>query len=59
MVLGWGHPRVRVRIGHRGVYLARVKNRFTDFAYVYFLVGLMVPYVIVYVPMVTLYKGSA
>ncbi len=38
-------------------YLARVKNRFTDFAYVYFLVGLMVPYVIVYVPMVTLYKG--
>jgi raffinose/stachyose/melibiose transport system permease protein len=48
-----------VRIGHRGVYLARVKNRFTDFAYVYFLVGLMVPYVIVYVPMVTLYKGSA
>lgn len=37
-------------------YLARVKSRLSGMLYVYFLFGLMVPYVIVYVPLVTMYS---
>lgn len=38
-------------------YLVRVRNKITKFLYTYFLLGMMVPYVIVYVPLVTLYKN--
>lgn len=41
-----------------GYYLSRVKNKKSKRLYVYFLFGLMVPYVIVYVPLVTMFKGS-
>ncbi len=37
-------------------YLARVKNKFSSMVYVFFLFGLMVPYVIVYVPLVTMFN---
>ncbi|MBC7961296.1 MAG: carbohydrate ABC transporter permease [Vallitaleaceae bacterium] len=40
-----------------GYYLARVQNKFSQRLYVYFLFGLMVPYVIVYVPLVIIFKG--
>ena len=36
-------------------YLAREKGKLSGFLYVYFLFGLMVPYVIVYVPLVTMF----
>ncbi|MDY3919663.1 MAG: carbohydrate ABC transporter permease [Candidatus Limivivens sp.] len=41
-----------------GYYISRVKNRMSKGLYVYFLFGLMVPYVIVYVPLVTMFKGT-
>ena len=41
-----------------GYYIARVKTRLTRVLFVYFLFGLMVPYVIVYVPLVTMFKGT-
>lgn len=37
-------------------YLARVKSRLSSILYVFFLFGLMVPYVIVYVPLVTMFN---
>lgn len=37
-------------------YLSRVKSRLSNMLYVYFLFGLMVPYVIVYVPLVAMYS---
>lgn len=37
-------------------YLARVKTKFSNLMYVFFLFGLMVPYVIVYVPLVTMFN---
>lgn len=37
-------------------YIAREKGRLSNTLYVYFLFGLMVPYVIVYVPLVTMYS---
>lgn len=40
-------------------YLARVKSRLSKYLYVYFLFGLMVPYVIVYVPLVTMFNKLA
>jgi raffinose/stachyose/melibiose transport system permease protein len=40
-----------------GYYLARMKTKFSNSLYIYFLVGLMVPYVIVYVPLVSMFKG--
>lgn len=40
-----------------GYYLARVKSRFAQGLYIYFLFGLMVPYAIVYVPLVSMFKG--
>lgn len=37
-------------------YIAREENRLSGFLYIYFLFGLMVPYVIVYVPLVTMFN---
>lgn len=37
-------------------YLVRTKSKASQLAYVYFLFGLMVPYVIVYVPLVTMFN---
>ncbi len=37
-------------------YIARMKTKLSGFLYVYFLFGLMVPYVIVYVPLVTMFN---
>ena len=37
-------------------YLARTRKRSSKNMYMYFLMGLMVPYVIVYVPLVTIFK---
>lgn len=37
-------------------YIARVKTTFTKFLSIYFLFGLMVPYVIIYVPLVTMFN---
>lgn len=39
-----------------GYYLAREKTRFAQGMYIYFLFGLMVPYAIVYVPLVSMLK---
>lgn len=39
-----------------GYYLARTKSRISRFLYIFFLFGLMVPYVIVYVPLVSMFK---
>ena len=41
-----------------GYYLAREASRLSHNLLIYFLFGLMVPYVIVYVPLVTLFKGT-
>ncbi len=40
-----------------GYYVARVRSKLSSFLYIYFLLGLMVPYVIVYVPLVTMFKN--
>lgn len=40
-----------------GYYLARMKTKLSNSLYLYFLIGLMVPYVIVYVPLVSMFKG--
>lgn len=40
-----------------GYYVARVRSKMSSFLYIYFLLGLMVPYVIVYVPLVTMFKN--
>lgn len=40
-----------------GYYLARTASKFSKKLYVYFLLGLMVPYVIVYVPLISMYKN--
>lgn len=40
-----------------GYYLARVESKLSNYLYLYFLIGLMVPYVIVYVPLVSMFKG--
>lgn len=39
-----------------GYYLGRMKTRLSSSLYLYFLIGLMVPYVIVYVPLVSMFK---
>ena len=39
-----------------GYYLAREKTGFSQGLYIYFLFGLMVPYAIVYVPLVSMFK---
>ena len=39
-----------------GYYLAREKTKFSQGMYIYFLFGLMVPYAIVYVPLVSMFK---
>lgn len=39
-----------------GYYLARTRNKIAKFLYIFFLFGLMVPYVIVYVPLVSMFK---
>ena len=41
-----------------GYYVARQKDKFGRILYVYFLFGLMVPYVIVYVPLVTIFNKA-
>lgn len=41
-----------------GYYLARIHSRTSKFLYIYYLFGLMVPYIIVIVPLVTIYKGT-
>ncbi|MDO5423064.1 MAG: carbohydrate ABC transporter permease [Eubacteriales bacterium] len=41
-----------------GYYLSREKSKLAGALSVYFLFGLMVPYVIVYVPLVTMFKGT-
>ena len=40
-----------------GYYLARMKSKLSQGLYIYFLLGLMVPYAIVYVPLVSIFKG--
>ncbi|WP_343247909.1 carbohydrate ABC transporter permease [Diplocloster hominis] len=40
-----------------GYYLARMKTKISQGLYIYFLLGLMVPYAIVYVPLVSIFKG--
>lgn len=40
-----------------GYYLARETTRLSKGLYIYFLFGLMVPYAIVYVPLVSMFKG--
>ncbi|MDO4647996.1 MAG: carbohydrate ABC transporter permease [Eubacteriales bacterium] len=40
-----------------GYYVARTRSKLSSFLYIYFLLGLMVPYVIVYVPLVTMFKN--
>lgn len=39
-------------------YIAREKTKFSNACYLYFLFGLMVPYVIVYVPLVTMFNKA-
>ena len=41
-----------------GYYLARMKTKISQGLYIYFLLGLMVPYAIVYVPLVSIFKGA-
>lgn len=40
-----------------GYYISRTKTKLSGFLYIYFLLGLMVPYVIVYVPLVSMFKS--
>ncbi|MEG2652702.1 MAG: carbohydrate ABC transporter permease [Ruthenibacterium sp.] len=41
-----------------GYYVARSKSKLAQALFLYFILGLMVPYAIVYVPLVSIYKGT-